>query len=244
MPAYNEEEGLSAVLDGWYPLIEDNPDNRLIVLNDGSTDSTMDVISSYANTHPQLIGIDKPNSGHGATIYDGYKIALDSGADLIFQTDSDGQTSPDEFAAFRAALTKNGSYDVVLGYRSGRQDGASRVVVTNVLRLVVRLTMGAKVKDANVPYRLMTRNALSRALEYVPDHHNLTNIVLSAAFHRQGFKVCTVPVSFRKRGTGVNSLNMPKITRIGVKALRDFAEIGKKLAPPQPEIEAGYGNHP
>ena len=108
MPAYNEEESLPKVLDSWYPLVEADQSNRLVVLNDGSKDGTMDILSSYAATHAQLIAIDKPNSGHGATIYDGYKYALDCGADYIFQTDSDGQTRSEEFCQLWDRLESSG----------------------------------------------------------------------------------------------------------------------------------------
>lgn len=47
--------------------------------------------------YPQLIGITKPNSGHGATVLYAYKYAIQNGADYVFQTDSDGQTLTEEF---------------------------------------------------------------------------------------------------------------------------------------------------
>ena len=84
------------------------------------------------------IPLTKENSGHGATILFGYKYALEHGADYVFQTDSDGQTVPSEFAPFWGAKDK---YDIIIGYRNKRRDGLSRVFVTRVLRLVVHLLM-------------------------------------------------------------------------------------------------------
>lgn len=99
MPAYNEEGSLPDVLDAWYPVVAANSAHRLLVLNDGSKDRTMEILDEYAQNHPQLIAINKPNSGHGATIYAGYEYALAHGAEYVFQTDSDGQTDPNEFPA-------------------------------------------------------------------------------------------------------------------------------------------------
>lgn len=142
MPVYNEQGALPNVLDQWYPIVEQSPQNRLVVLNDGSTDNTMEIISEYAHCHPQVVGINKENSGHGATIYDGYVYALDHGASYVFQTDSDGQTSPDEFADFWHKMLQDDALDAVFGNRNHRQDGPSRVFVTKVLKLVIKCSMG------------------------------------------------------------------------------------------------------
>ena len=50
--------------------------------------------------YPQLIALTKNNEGHGATVQYGYRYAIEEGADYIFQTDSDGQTLPEEFPKF------------------------------------------------------------------------------------------------------------------------------------------------
>ena len=54
-------------------------------------------MESMKKDFPQLIPLDKPNSGHGATVLYLYRYAIENGADYIFQTDSDGQTNPEEF---------------------------------------------------------------------------------------------------------------------------------------------------
>lgn len=228
MPAYNEEGSLPKVLDAWYPVVSSNASNRLVVLNDGSKDRTMDILNQYAQDHPQLIAINKSNSGHGATIYDGYAYALANGARFIFQTDSDGQTDPEDFKKLWDIMVnpKEGrQVDAVLGVRSTREDGVSRVFVTNVLRYVVNTTMHASVPDANVPFRLMRNEALADALQYVPEHHNLTNVLLSAALCRLGKTIEYVPISFGKRSAGKNSINLRSIFHIGWNALSDFKRI-------------------
>lgn len=104
MPAYNEEDSLPTVLDQWYPLVEAHPDSRLVCFNDGSKDQTWAVLQEYEKTHPKLIAFNNRNQGHGATIYEGYQYAVNSNVDYVFQTDSDGQTDPSEFALFWDAI--------------------------------------------------------------------------------------------------------------------------------------------
>lgn len=91
--------------------------------------------------------------------------------------------------------------------------------------------MHAHVRDANVPFRLMRREALSDALSYVPDRHNLTNVVLSAALYRLGKNIEYMPISFGQRLTGKNSINLKSIFHIGRNALSDFRRIDKTFPP-------------
>ncbi|NLG02426.1 MAG: glycosyltransferase family 2 protein, partial [Clostridia bacterium] len=101
IPAYNEEETIKQVIDDWYPVVEKiSPDSRLLIINDGSRDQTYEIMQQYAKTRPQFIPLTKENGGHGATLLFGYHYAIEQKADYIFQTDSDGQTLPDEFPVF------------------------------------------------------------------------------------------------------------------------------------------------
>ena len=100
IPAYNEQDNIELVVNDWYPIIEKhngNGQSRLVIIDDGSKDSTYEKLKQCAETRPLLTPLTKPNGGHGATVLYGYKYALKNGADYIFQTDSDGQTLPDEF---------------------------------------------------------------------------------------------------------------------------------------------------
>ena len=227
IPAYNEEENITATLNQWYPVVEELGNNSmLVVLNDGSKDKTSAILKDYANSHHLLQAIDKPNSGHGATLLAGYRYAIEQQADFIFQTDSDGQTDPEEFWAFWEQRDK---YDVIIGDRSKRQDGISRVVVTNVLKFVVKRYFNILSEDANCPFRLMRASRLEECLSVIPEDYNLSNVALTAAFHKKGFAVNYLPVSFKPRQGGINSINLPRIFKIGKKALSDFREINQKI---------------
>lgn len=162
----------------------------LVIINDGSKDNTLSLLKELEVDMPLLTVLDKTNSGHGATLLYGYHYALEQGADYIFQTDSDGQTLPEEFAVFWENREK---FDAVIGYRNHREDGASRVFVTKVLKLVLRMIFGVKVTDANTPFRLMTRDVLSRYIGEVPHNFNLTNVLLTVFFIKGGEKVHFYP---------------------------------------------------
>ena len=225
IPAYNEQDTIESVVREWHPVAKEHgEESRLVILNDGSKDDTLGILEKLKEEFPLLTVIDKPNSGHGATLLYGYKYALKEGADYVFQTDSDGQTLPSEFDEFWQKREQN---DAVIGYRKNRKDGFSRIVVTKTLKLVLRIIFGVKVTDANTPFRIMKREVLEKYIEDVPKDFNLTNVLLTVFFIKGKEKVEFIPITFRERQGGVNSINIPKITKIGIQALKDFRKINK-----------------
>ncbi len=228
IPAYNEEENITDVINGWYPVVEKygSKKSKLVILNDGSKDNTSKVVKELKKSRPLLEVVDKENSGHGSTVLYGYKYALDNGADYIFQTDSDGQTLPSEFKNFWK-LRKD--YDMVIGHRNKREDGISRVFVTKVLKLVIKVAFKESVVDANTPFRLMNKSSLEDCMSLIPEDFNLSNVVLSVVYQKKNYKVKYLPVTFRPRQGGVNSINLKKISGIGKKALKDFKNINNSF---------------
>jgi glycosyltransferase involved in cell wall biosynthesis len=225
IPAYNEEENIETVVREWHDVADKiNGGSRIVVIDDGSKDSTYAKLKELQKELPQLEAITKPNGGHGAAVLCGYRYALDSGADYVFQTDSDGQTLTSEFWLFWENRKK---YDIQIGFRKGRQDGLSRVFVTKILRFVLFLQFGMWITDANTPFRLMSAATLSEVILYIPKDHNLSNVLLTVLYHEKKKEIKYYPITFRPRQGGVNSINFKKIVRIGWKAIKDFSSLKK-----------------
>ena len=226
IPAYNEEENIDEVVRGWHDIVSSiNAESRLCIIDDGSKDTTFTKLQELQKNYAQLEAITKENGGHGSTIYFGYKYALEKGADYIFQTDSDGQTLPDEIDIFWQERQK---YDIQIGHRKGRQDGLSRIFVTKILKLVVLLQFRVLSNDANTPFRLMSSTSLADIMPLIPKNHNLTNVLLTVFYHKQGKNIKYRKITFRPRQGGVNSINFKRIVKIGRKAISDFANIKRK----------------
>ena len=147
---------------------------------------------------------------------------------FIFQTDSDGQTDPAEFEAFWKARAEGG-FDAVIGTRPERGDGKSRAFVEKVVCMLLGMYFGIKVTDANAPFRLMKSEVVARYLNRFDKHYNLPNIMLTTFFVYYKEKVCFKEISFKQRSAGKASLNIPKITKIGLHALSDFRRFKKGL---------------
>lgn len=227
IPAYNEEANIEMVAREWHEVVACiSQDSRLVIINDGSKDQTYEKLCALQEELPQLLPVTKENGGHGATVLYGYFYALEYGADYIFQTDSDGQTLASEFQGF---WEQRDEKKILIGYRNHREDGISRIFVTKVLKIVLFFIFGIRVTDANTPYRLMPKKLLQKYIVKVPENFNLSNVMLTVLFLRGKENVQFIPITFRPRQGGVNSINLKKITKIGIQAVKDFRTIKKNL---------------
>jgi glycosyltransferase involved in cell wall biosynthesis len=69
IPAYNEEANIDKVIRDWYPIVEKiGNGSRLVIIDDGSKDSTYQIMKKHAETIEAFEPVTKPNGGHGATV--------------------------------------------------------------------------------------------------------------------------------------------------------------------------------
>ena len=229
IPAYNEEENIEQCVNDWYPVVESYDGggvSRLVIVNDGSKDRTYEKLIKLAETRPLLMPLNKVNGGHGSAVLYGYQYAVDQGADWIFQTDSDCQTDPAEFQAFWDAREEQ---EAVIGYRPDRGDGKDRKFVEGVVCFLLKMIFGVKVKDANAPFRLMRRELVTKYIQKLPKDFNLPNIMLTTYFVYYGHRVLFLPISFKPRRKGKNSISPKKIIKIGWKAVGGFRRLRKDM---------------
>lgn len=228
MPAYNEEDNIEKVIEAWYPMLEGKSEkSRLVIADFGSKDRTHDILCKLQKErYKKLVVLNTTNQYHGPKVIALYDYAIKNGADYIFQTDSDGQTNPMEFDAF---WNDRKEFDGILGNRTVRGDGKDRAFVEKVVCFLIRLYFGVKVPDANAPFRLMKANIVKKYLYKMPEDYNLPNIMMTTYFSFYGEKMSFREISFKPRTAGVNSVNIPKIIKIGWKALGDFHELKKGM---------------
>lgn len=228
MPAYNEEMNIKAVVGQWYPILEGkSEDSRLVIADAGSKDKTHEILEDMKkNGFPKLEILDTDNQYHGPKLIALYDYAINNGADYIFQTDSDGQTNPEEFEGF---WTERDKYDGIFGNRTIRGDGKDRAFVEKVVCFLLKVYFGVKVPDANAPFRLMKADIVKKYLYNMPADYNLPNIMLTTYFAKNNERMTFKEISFKPRQAGVNSINIPRIIKIGWKALGDFKRFKKNM---------------
>lgn len=227
MPTYNEEANIRNVVEEWYPILKNGDENSRMVISDGgSTDKTLEMLYELQGIYPKLIVIPKPGTDHGTKVILLYRYAIANNADWIFQTDSDGQTVPDEFTGF---WRERFSYDIIMGNRIKRGDGAGRKVVENVLRVYLKIFFGVMVPDANAPFRLMKSKIVDKYIWLMPEDFNLPNAILAACFTRYNENITFKKITFQPRQGGKNHMNYRRIFKIGFDSIKNFSRIKGNL---------------
>ena len=234
MPAYNEADNIRETVESWIRVLDGkSKKSRLVVADSGSTDGTHRILVELKKKYKNLEVLERTNKLHGPKVVALYDYAVRNGADYIFQTDSDGQTDPDEFEGFWA---DRGKYDGILGYRSRRGDGRIRALVEKVVCLFLYLFFDVRVPDANAPFRLMKASLLKKYIGKIPKDYNLPNIILTAFFARFGERIEFKEISFKPRIAGINSVNLKRIFRIGRGSLANFWKFRNDMIRMDPGI--------
>ena len=219
LPVYNEAANLASVLAEWdaaFGRLEIN--YVLVAVNDGSRDGTGAVLAGLAVHYgDRLQIIEQVNAGHGRACRAGYAYALTRGAPWTLQIDSDGQCDPAYFPKFWEVRLPA---DCLFGLRTSRDDGVGRVLVSAACRWGTSLVCGVDLKDANVPYRLIRTEALRAALARIPEDFDMQNVALTIALRRDRTRRWVfLPIHFRDRRAGTNSINLRRIVVMGWKLL-------------------------
>lgn len=227
MPAYNEGKNIRDVVRLWYPKLRGRGEaSRLVIADSGSTDSTHKILEEMKQKYPKLVVLSDTGKQHGPKVIALYKYAMLQGADYIFQTDSDGQTDPDEFEMFWDMRTR---YDAIIGCRQIREDGKSRAFVEQVVCFLLRIYFGINVSDANAPFRLMKMNVVEKYIDRFLPEYSLPNIMMTTFFVYYDERVTFVPITFRARQDGTSSIDIVTIVKIGWKSLGEFARFKKDM---------------
>ena len=228
MPAYNEEANIEEVVSSWYKVLSEcgQEGSKLVVADSGSKDRTHEILLDLKKKHPNIEILEDTITTHGPKLIAMYNYAISDGADYVFQTDSDGQTNPLEFKKF---WDLRGKYDVLIGKRRVREDGFSRKIVEVVLCMILFAIFGVRVPDSNAPFRLMKSSVLKKYMPRFEEDYNLPNVMLTTFYAKYKENMNFLDITFRPRQGGKNSLNIMKITKIGIKALSDFYGFKKSM---------------
>ncbi len=158
-PAYNDSGTIaSLVIAARSSAQKLTTDFEILVVNDGSADSTATIADELAKTYPEVRVIHHPaNRGYGGALRTGFS---ESRKDLIFYTDGDAQYDPTEMEALWPKMTP--SVDVVNGYKISRSDPMHRIIIGRVYHHTVKILFGLKVRDVDCDFRLIRRTVFDR----------------------------------------------------------------------------------
>ncbi len=225
MPAYNEAEGIAAVVKEWYPKLGYGAaGSRLVIADGGSTDHTYDILRNLQKDYPDLEVLSRPDTTHGTKVRFLYQYAVDHHADWIFMSDSDGQTDPAEFDRFWKMRKR---YDCVIGNRADREDGRVRRFVDFVLRCYLFVFFKSSMPDGSAPFRLMKTELVAQYIDVLPEFCMLPNAVLNALFVQYKNAVVFEKITFRKRKHDESKVRLREVLELGLRSVPDFYQISK-----------------
>lgn len=204
IPAFNESEN---ILNTVKVIEKDAPDFDYVVINDCSTDNTLEILKQNNINHIAL----PVNLGIGGAVQTGYKYALENSYDVAVQVDGDGQHDPKYLSALVDALEKNQA-DMVIGSRFINNEGFQstfmrRVGIVYFTKLIHLLT-GKTITDPTSGFRMCNQKVIALfAKDYPRDYPEPESIV---ALLKRNLKVLEVPVQMKERQGGVSSISASK----------------------------------
>lgn len=199
VPAYNEADGIGEFLAELDEALACWPGPvAVFVVDDASRDATRKVLDERAGSLGfRLVVEGNPaNKGHGPTVLRAYRLALDSGADVVLQVDGDGQFDPVQCRDLFDALD---GADVAAGVRTSRTDPWFRKVLSAAVRVYLRLFFGVRRQDPNCPFRAYHRAALVKLIDEIDADAMVPTIYLSVLESKLGLRTAEVPVRHRVR---------------------------------------------
>jgi len=228
MPVYNEEGAIGTVLEKWIAKLDAMklPDYEIHPYNDGSKDRSAEILAQCAAKHPQIVVHNKPNSGHGPTILQGYRENAPR-AEWLFQIDSDDEMGPE---CFDRLWEQREKYDFLVGRRDGRKQPLPRKIISAMSRLSVRIFYGRTIWDVNTPYRLMRSAAFEGIYRAIPDDTFAPNVIISGMTVKKHLRFLEIPVPQTDRQTGEVSIKKWKLFKAAMKSFMQtiaFAFSGK-----------------
>lgn len=215
MPVYNEEGAVETVVKKWSEELEKlKIDYKIFAYNDGSKDNTAKILEKLAGQNNKIIAVNKENSGHGATILQGYRENAKKFS-WIFQTDSDDEMSPEYF---NRLWEKREKYDFLIGERDNRIQQVPRKVISLVSRFCVSVFYGKGVWDVNSPYRLMRSEKFVDLFNLIPKNTFAPNLIVSGYVAKKKLRFFEAQIPCQIRQTGEVSIKKWKLLKAAMKS--------------------------
>ena len=215
-PAYNDSGTIaSLVITAVQSASKLTPNYEVIVVDDGSSDSTAQILSELARVYPQLKIVTHPvNRGYGGALRTGFASAS---KDVIFYTDGDAQYDPSEMELLWPMMTAG--VDLVNGYKISRSDPLHRIVIGRIYHHTVKILFGLRVRDVDCDFRLLRRSIFDRVR--LEKNSGVICLEMMKKIQDAGFRIVEVPVHHYHRAHGQSQFfNFRRVIRTGIDVLK------------------------
>ena len=204
-PCYNEEATVEYVITQALSIIPEYcNDYEIIVVNDGSTDRTGEILNSLVLKHNEIRIVNhKKNKGYGAALASGFE---NSTKEFIFYTDADGQQNLREIGKFLPWAEND---RIIIGYRQGRKDSMMRIFASRFYHFLIRFVFNLRVKDINCPFKLFPNKLFERIKVDSKFFFVDTEILLKAK--KEGYRIKEIGVTHLPRRAGKSKVGWKDI---------------------------------
>lgn len=193
-PCFNDEATIAAMVNAAVKTIEEvGADGEVLVVNDGSTDRSQEILEDLSDSQPWLrIVVHEHSRGYGGALLSGFAGATKQ---WVFYTDGDAQYDPVELA--RLVDHAGADVDVVQGVRRRRADSSIRRLGGRVYHRLVVLAFGLRIRGADSDFRLIRRSLLERVSLSQPS--GVIGVEMVRKFQDAGARFVRVPISHYPR---------------------------------------------
>ena len=220
-PAFNDAGTIaSMVLAALRTCAQLTDDYEVIVVNDGSTDYTAEVLEDIASKYERVLVVThKKNRGYGGALKTGFKTAS---KELVFYTDGDAQYDAHELAILAPAMRPN--VDIVQGYKIARHDPLFRIIIGRIYHHIVKIAFGLPVRDTDCDFRLIRKSALERFT--LNSNTGTIPVELVKKLYDSGAVFAEVPVHHYHRAYGRSQFfNFKRLWATGVQLLQLWIDL-------------------
>ena len=208
IPLYNEEESLPELVS-WIKKVmtENNFSYEVILIDDGSSDSSWDVVNKLSVENSNIKGVQfRRNYGKSAALNVGFELAI---GDVVITMDADLQDSPDEIPALYKMIMDDG-FDLVSGWKKKRFDPVlTKNIPSKFYNWSVRRMSGIYLHDFNCGLKAY-KNRVVKSIEVYGDMHRFIPVLAKwAGFKKIGEKV----VQHQERKFGVTKFGIERFIR-------------------------------
>ena len=222
---FNEEESLPELIS-WIEKVatREKYEYEIIMVDDGSTDSSWKVITELAGKNPAIRGISfRRNYGKSAALYHGFKAAEGR---VVITMDADLQDSPDEIPELYRMVTEEG-YDIVSGWKKQRFDNKlTKNLPSKLYNWTARKVTGIKLHDMNCGLKAYCNEVVKNIEVYGEMHRYIPYLAKNAGFSR----ITEKPVQHQKRKYGVSKFGLERFVNglLDLISLWFLSRFGKK----------------